>query len=494
MQKVFGTPDGMGSVRVELKKDVIGGGRLGAKSAALRAYRPLFESLERQENGIEKGLVYLPHISITPTFLSEFLKRTGASYDKPEQAIDAIDRGNFSSSELDGFKEAVAPFANLYVTVRSDEGTASGVGLWHTDFMLVGDPIDSTSRIAHIIKEVLKADFSRDVLAFKRRIGLPIEENPGVFVMPVVGYNIRIMPPPIYGTPYHANVITSFAGDDALVNVGIGIGGANNEGANTSLLTNLNGFHFNPRFLPGNSLSANVLYDGALTNSGSIKGGQEHLESFLGGIDEIVSVATEELRWIVAAIPLQSKTPLYLEFGLQISRWSVLQCAEAKLDLVTKPDIADSQKILNIRAKNRGHSIGTAQFGARVSGRKVMKTEHIVYVDQCNSRARKALSEINKTLTNYVLIIGGDSGFYGLANRFSFADYSNAAAIVCLYDDPLHNAASHFNGTFREVGIPILAGDVKRQFLQDLKPNEVNDKKLLVYANDAIEEGFVSVL
>ena len=49
MRRLLTTPDGMDSVRIELKKDVIGGGQLGAKSAALRARRPLFESKREEE-------------------------------------------------------------------------------------------------------------------------------------------------------------------------------------------------------------------------------------------------------------------------------------------------------------------------------------------------------------------------------------------------------------------------------------------------------------
>lgn len=48
MRQHFGTPEGMDSVKVNIKKDTIGSGKVGAKSASLREYRPMFEATRRE--------------------------------------------------------------------------------------------------------------------------------------------------------------------------------------------------------------------------------------------------------------------------------------------------------------------------------------------------------------------------------------------------------------------------------------------------------------
>ena len=168
--------------------------------------------------------------------------------------------------------------------------------------------------------------------------------------------------------------------------------------------------------------------------------------------------------------------------------WAVLQSAETQVGEVKKPDIPQNHKILEIKPGDRGHYEDSAQFGNRVSGRKIIEADHVVYIDTSNIGR---ITEINRSLENYVLIFTGN--FNLLAHMVSFADYSNAAAIICL-GDVKHNSASHFNGALREAGIVLLAGDVDEKFREGLNMNGVTNRKLLVYANDAEEEGFVATL
>ena len=55
MKTQFGMANRLGgTVEINLKQDTIGSGKLGAKSAGLRVYRPLFEATERSIDGEER--------------------------------------------------------------------------------------------------------------------------------------------------------------------------------------------------------------------------------------------------------------------------------------------------------------------------------------------------------------------------------------------------------------------------------------------------------
>lgn len=73
MLRTIATPDNTSDVRVTLKTDKIGAGKLGAKSAALRALQPLIDSLTQRDGGISKGPICLPNVAITPAFWAGFL-------------------------------------------------------------------------------------------------------------------------------------------------------------------------------------------------------------------------------------------------------------------------------------------------------------------------------------------------------------------------------------------------------------------------------------
>lgn len=376
----------------------------------------------------------------------------------------------------------------MYVALRSDECTAVGVGLWHTDFDLLDGSAYSELQTASIVKRILMSEFSRDVLAFKQRVGLPLEETPGVLVMPVTGYNMGTMPP-IFGNPYHANVITRFRGDRPLVGVGVGMGGANNIGANVCLGVR-RATHFDPNMLNTNTPRARVLHEGKLTPIVDIENGTRHLDAFLfGALNDSYDGITQELGDAIEAITTQTPGSVYLEFGLQIVRWSVLQCANVQFEEVTKPDVPDSQKIVNITPESRSR-IAFARFGCLVSGRKVVEADHVIHLKDLDRASIEKLRQANKDLSNYVLVVDRPSRLIAL--KLSFVDYSNAAAIVSNHMEVLHGAASHFSGSFREAGIVALVGEVNKTFLEGLKAGEANERKLTVYANDAHEEAFVA--
>jgi hypothetical protein len=476
---VYGT-DGFKVIDVNIRKPVIGPGSPGAKSATLKRYQPLIE--KTAETGM--GLLCLPQVSITPGFMAGYLKRIGASHEKPEEARAAIGGCEFSSSEKEAFAEAISPFQGSYIAVRSDEGTAAGVGLWHTGFMAADSSPGGISIFEDIARRIMQSEFSLSVLAFKKRIGLPMEEPPGIFTTPIVGHRLGTLPP-IFGPFFQANVITRFTQDDSLVSMGIGIGGANSEDAHTKLL---NGFGRKTWMKTSTAAleCAKAMYNGKLEEIGLIPGAMGHVGMIMGMAcsEEAQEDTLGELKEGLRKLDALANRPLYLELALGGAKWAVVQCAEANLRKATKPDVPEYQKILRING-NRETVFG--EFGVGIFGRGTVEASTVVYLSGRN--VINDLPQMNKSLKEYVLI-APEIPLRGFGTNFNFEDYSNATAII-VNPQTLRSAQTHLNGAMREAGIIALAGNVDGKFLSGLTKG-INERELLVYANDGTQEAFVA--
>ncbi len=484
MRKTFLTPGNHRGITVDFETRTIGSGKLGGKSAALREYQPLFDATVKVIGEEETGLITVPHVSITPALLSDFLRRIGASHEDPAAAIEAITRSDFGV-ELNVFREAISPFDGVYTAIRSDEATAAGVGLWHTDFVLSDSILTTTLKVADIIKKILKADFSRDVLAFKRRVGIPVDDTLGVLVMPVVGVDLSQMySDHMFGSTFHANIITGFNYEGTLANIGVGVGGANNRGARSEILRIVRAIHLTKASLSMNIRNSKLLSAGELKNSADIPKAYDFLDMIIDGYNPLMDKLLRELLKYTNSL----KTQLYLELALDRKSWNVLQCSPVKIENLEPPDVPDEQKILDIFGRG---SNPYAQYGSTLSGRAVVKIDSVIYLKSLNREEIERLRTINQETSNYVLIVDAPPNLIG--NVLRFADYSNAAAIVSNSTEALNNIGTHFNGAFREAGILFLVGEVNADFLAGLKQEKANTRKLLVYANDGVEEGFIAI-
>lgn len=455
--------------KIDFRFDNIGSGKSGAKSESYRKFQP----------SIEGAFHDLPLISVTPSFFDNFLKRAGVSHEKPQESSEAIARTDFERGEIDGLRSALAPFSELAVAIRSDESTAAGVGLWHTDFMEAGISAESARAMINIVKKILASDFSKSVIAFKKRVGLVMDETPGIFFMPLAGNNFSDLGYAIT-TPYHLNVILNFRGDDHLVNVGIGLGGANNFGATTTLFTGIYEMHFSLDRLVVNYPRAEFFCNGGKKRISMDHGllrtqfdiQMTNLELHCAKLICKLRLALEKLKSL--------DNPTYLELGLHQLNWTFLQAADINLDSASKPDVPEHQKIFK-SLKPEG-----SYFAAGVLGRKVFTSDQVLYTSNF-----KRISEINARHSDYVIIFSGSyrQFFEGLG----FEDYSNAGAIICLHT-PLKNAGTHANGALREAGIVLMAGKIDKKFLDSITLHQLSSRKLLVYANDAEEEGFVATV
>lgn len=479
----------MRSVDIRLTRETIGQNHTGAKSRALREKKPVFETLEEANTWI----FYPPSIAITPFLWRPFLARAGAD-SRNKESERAIEKTDFNREEKEALRESVDPFRGLYVAVRSDECTPAGVGLWHTDFMLADRTEESMQKLEQIAKRILASDFSRDVLAFKKRVGLPMDENPGVLVMPVAGFDFSEQ---VYGTPYHVNVITRFRGEESLLTIGTGIGGANNMLSRSCLSSHLNHKVFDRMSMDSNIAGALLLSEGNLDHATNLKdpsgrsSGTKLIRDLLSKMGEIFEDGFNGLQEILNHLKQHISGSSYHEFSSSMVNWSILQCAPVLFEDVKKPDIPDSAKILNV---DRDPYSDPRNFGSSVFGRSIKKSNNVVYIDSIDGL--EELGSINDSLSDYILILKlPDGTAFNLMQlkEVTFADHSNVSA-VALCEEKNFGLQSHFNGAFREAGIPVLAGDIDQKFLNGLTPNSVTKRKLLVYANDAKEEGFIATV
>ncbi len=475
----------MGMATLSTHNRIIGPGNPGAKSSALTRFAPLLE---------KTPFLALPFNAITPGVFDDFIARAGPDRTDEAGAKRAIAKTEFTNDELAAMRQAVEPFNGSHVAVRSDECTAGGVGLWHTGFMLAKEK-GTDIRVAAIANQILQSEYSADVTAFKQRCGLPMEQHPGVMAMPVNGSlgSAELDSRGIITTLLHANVITRFKGEEALINMGMGIGGANNRFPYTNLASGFRRIDFtelielltwNKPYMKGLQRGEVVWMNDILTQEGDpIQAA--HLEFLRFILDDPTGRLLEALRTLTDLIAPQS---LYLELAhANLEDWAVVQCSEAALEDVTKPDMPSEEKVLIIEPE-WARSNWVNPFGCYVSGRKDVMSGEVVYLDK---ETLAKLPELNANHRNYILIFDA-STIEGFSLATSFKDYSNAAAIIFNTCDVKFNLLTHLNGALREAGIVLLAGRVDKKFLQGLAKGEVAERTVTVYANDAEEEAFVA--
>ncbi len=468
------------SVKMTIRDHVIGPGERGAMSAALTRLEPLFDS--------GGGFATLPRVTMTPQFFSGFLKRAGASHDNPK-AEDAIRSARFNRTESDAVREALEQFKGLYVEIRADECTALRSGLWARKYAYYNNWGDSIDEILDMVKKVLESEFSRDAIAFKRRMGLLMGDTAGVMFMPV-----DVMPclGTMQTTPLHAVATTGFAKDEPLVMIGSGIMGADKRDATVMLGSELDERHINDLARQARNRHALSLESKSilLRDKEEYAEVQEAVARFLAHPGRALSRLKRGLDALRCSVPMQ------LELAYSGVQWSVSRIKPAEFTHIAKPEHCGS--IVSMEG-GAGREPGT-QYGIGVSGRKVVDSDTVFPV-RCSEKGRKALAEFNAQADGYVLLL--DAPLYKLRTSFSFADYSNAAAVLCREEPCGRSAMPQVGGALREAGIIVLASSMNNDFLSGLelgdeflnglrfmRPNEV---KMRVYVNDEVPEGWASL-
>ncbi len=499
MRTYFQTPSGLDKKVIVPKNSIIGLGEAGGKSRALAKFLPLIENAFKPKDGYAPYLETLPQVAITPMFFKDFLNRAFENKDpKTNDVYKTIEKCPFTNEETEGIREALAPFAGLYVAVRSDEATSAGVGLWHTDFMIADTSEDAVNRACGIIKEILASDLSEDVVAFKKRTGIPLENTTGVLVMPI--YTRPILPEDkvdFVSPLFSMNFLTNFSNGKHLVQIGLGLGGANGIYNITIMLPNpskdkdridnmgYNFRHTGPRVLKGGRDGVDVnhfLLDYA-RDTRKFEDVLEDIHSIAETISNKIGPSYFEIAWAPPAV--------------------LTQFSQVNYKTIKAPEIPEIKKIVRIRnySHEKFNANGWTLPTNAIQGRDIIRADKVYYIkynrntSYTYNNTRKPLHplpEINKYNKDYVLVIEGIESAYSFGLDFSFSSYSNAAAIVLVNTRCINIISSHIGGATREAGIPIFAGKIDGYFIWNLKENEFNKRNLLIYANDGLGEGFIA--
>ena len=491
---------------------VIGDGRSGAKSTTLQKYKPLIEKVP--------DLSYEPHVAVAPSVYKGHLKHIGASHENPK-ALEVIDKTDFNKEVLDAHNELRSRLKpNVYYALRSDECHAGGNGLWKGTFIRLSRQTENDLKIINnAAKIVLKSEFSDNAVAFKKRMGLAMEEMPGVFAMEVVAKDISewLVPPikpessggqneSILFTPFHFNAISAYNGNN---NVVLLAGSAGIGGASIPWFTSVFSIDSEGSAHPIGKISLEpkgrslVLYENQLSDlyevSEMLNKGREGYLAARNALKRVSwlfeDVLLRATRALAKFAELAKETNLaneaiYMELAGDISRsFSVLQCAPARQHkAIPKPDMPQESRIMEVK--------GQSFFGQRVCGNMLADTEQVVYLPK--NSLPKDLRSLNSEARDYVLITEMEHLCFDrrVLLGVKFADYSNAREIIFSSGkqgeyEIMGNLTSHLGGALREAGIAVIEGEVDEKFLEKLKPG-INNIKLTSYVDEFAGEAFVA--
>ncbi|MCX6770215.1 MAG: hypothetical protein NT051_06110 [Candidatus Micrarchaeota archaeon] len=449
-----------------------GSGPAGLKTADYRAARGEIERM---------GLRFASHSAFTPDFIhDEILVKSGAA--KAECKGDAsrsLEKFKFPQIISEGIYESVSrlePDGARCVAVRFDpgwKGGSAGTGLGNTGIAAVpfGASLESmVPLIEERFKEVLASGAAPSIAAFKARKGT--EGKLGIQIMPVQGAEFRANDGNTHIWPTIAVSYIGKVDGKALVSVGHGFDGANFIGK--GLVGNLDGY-----VKLTDDISKHILHYDNVSQMIDLKSG--NIVELCGTADFYkVKQGIAELDGM-----LNKQThSAYLEIvnaSLDCDDWVATQYCRFNVET------------------------------SRVIGTGVVQTSGVVFLDLIGMNPYK-LREMNRENKGYLLCTAG-MGAGGFFSTFSPEYYSNAGAIVILYENR-HAISSHLNGLPRELGIPVLCIDIeKHEFMQNLRKSvdsyagsdlgsreqvqefdreHIYKTKLAVYVKEFAEKGLIA--
>ena len=442
---------------------VVGDGKTAAMSSALRRLAPVLDSYDE--------LRVLPRIVFTPRFFADFLRRSGAERGDDFQYEFAIERTEFLPAEREAIRGAMEAFRGLDLMVCADECTPRGSGFWHASVIHAEESLDDVLRT---VRCELKTEFSDDVTAFKKRIGLPLDEMQGVMVMPL---DLMQIAGTMLTTPLHAIATTRFSDNEPLVRMGTGIAGTERREAAEALVKEMGMkqmFHL--------ALNAEAAHMIDSKNRGRLPH-WNHVAKARAALMEILVHPERAMGSLGRLLDrLKREKPLTLELSYNGRSWTIIHAAEANLGQVGKRKHGNAVCSMWPADRDMG------QYGIGVLGRKVVESGIVFPIHCLSLDGIRALAEFNASASGYVLLFDGPLEL--LATQLRFADYSNAGAIVCRDDAEGLAGMASLRPALREAGIAVLASHVDDDFLMSLKFRKPNKRRLRVYVDDAVPEGF----
>jgi len=441
------------------------------------------------------GLRFASHSAFTPGLIyEEILLKSGAAGAKCwSDAHRDLEKFKFPLMIKEGIYNSVSdlePGGARCVAVRFDpgwKGGSAGAGLGRTGIAAVPPSASLESMIPVIeerFKEVLASGAEPSIAAFKARKGT--EGKLGIQIMPVQGAEYKDESGNTYIWPVISVSYIGKVDEKAMVAVGHGFDGVNFA----RLAGNYDGY------LTDDISRCNIISAYDESQMIDLKSGKIALMDTPDVSFNKIKQGMTELRNI---LDKQSRAA-YLEIvnaSLDWNDWVATQYCPFDVELVSKPVV---------QSYNKFHIVAET---ADVVGTAVVQTHNVRFFEEY--KQKNELREYNMNNSGYLLCI---TNTY-TADFFSYVSlehYSNAGAIVILAGNkrPLF---SHLNGLPRELGIPVLCIDVRKdEFVQSLRKAvgayvksgwnseeevqefdraNVDNAKLTVYVKEFSREGLI---
>ncbi len=442
---------------MHITEKTLGSGSPGLKTLALRSDRTQIQNA---------GFRYIDNVVLTPRVFERFLDRSGA-LDAPtaEESKRRIQATDFDEQECALIVSALLELPEhlrYRLLVRSDD-YPRGVGLWYSGAVSVSQGngsrvVTAIGQLKKQIKLVLASDFKDDTKTFKEKKG--IVHSPGVLLMPLVGQRIGNN-----GTSHFAPAISiNYLGDaeDAIVAIGAGFGGSNSKSARMEVIS----------LVPHSLMPDSHM---TFSNWPAVRedGGDVEFVSFREVLSVLDQKLFDRLNDMLKAL-LVAAGPRYLEIVKDEDHsWAVVQSAPVQVPSLEMPSVKESDILLEALS---------------VLSSAVVRSNVLRYA---NSSPRDEDIEFNRINRGYILVL--DAKTCGrFANSWRLSALSNAAAIVLHVNEISRPVGSHLGGMFRELGIPVIAGQLDARFMDSLmrRPNQRVD--CVVYADEFSERGFLA--
>lgn len=451
--------------RSGLRTYKVGRGRFGAKTMKLMKFKPILE---------KHNLIVPPHTSFSEGMFAEALIKAGV------MTADGRFTGEFNDVEFDTPTRAVlgayaAQFRDRIIAIRSDEHTAKGVGVFHTEFLdMRGDFSKKFKEFLYVIKMLLQeVQFEEDAETFKQRMGLT--GGIGIQVMPLMGIvdeDLGQMYPPLSIAGY-----TAIERNQIILHIGYGVGGAVSESASTHVKV--------PFDFPDDELLPFFDTKGKMGVVFDLKNGeldQTHdvpADALLNIPKNFEMTVTRALRNLVDRLKpvAQEAGDIYFEAqSLDVvgNQWAITQIDNHEWTDVQKPD---GEEILYVTGL--GNIIGSAIV--QCNG-----FTEILLDPPTGFGKKKVLGLVEVNQNNLTLLSQG-------AMIRDFATFGNSAAIIQCAELNVSRGGlnSHTQGVYREVGIPILAYPNFEQ--HDEITKVLSGKRFIVWANELTEQGGIVI-
>ncbi len=448
-----------------LKTTRVGEGTFGAKTTELARFKGVLE---------QHGLIVPPHISFPLELFRPALIRAGlldknGNYTGKDSAEDLFGSYmNFTKHELALFRDALAPYSDFFVAVRSDERNAKGTGVFTSQF-------DLASTAVGMFPYVLASQFNADANAFKRLTGSPHEI--GIQVMPMVGEVFKVDDVGMLSPLLSISGLTVKGKNEVRMSVGLGLGGGvSEESSQFTAVGNGNVIGSSPKSRTlqtvdlYNSRVANVsLSDRELSGVGVNVNDCSDLDGYIRSFSSAILAAAH-----------QAEHDFYFEAQLIDHRagvWAMTQVAEHTWPTVSPPD---GKEILRVTGDSNLLGSGVHVLGSYFSPRLGSQIPFYIL-------ARGDADPFDKTpftQTNALVIVGGHAL---KSNSLAQFELQRAFVDVGVHGRP---GISHAGGCFREAGKLVLYAPGYLSFLH----RSLHGKKFAVWADEANEVGGITLL